>query len=376
MWWEGERMGAGVLPSFHNTYLQVLEQMEKLKRIHDLQVRNTEVAPRLSMEAAGNKSGCWNGAENPEVGRLFSISQVVVDLGRSNERESDGDDGTNFGVHEREMFSRENRIQGKGVQGGGSQVLEKQTKTSCNEMRERRTTREVESEGQKEGFQNFLMKKHQQDEKETMEDEEQRSWKIEEVWNQDDGKKRQRKEEFTFHVLERDVVELGEVIVKSDVASIDEEKNHSEARIGKKREENDDDPLIDVSNTTLHPNSDGETASETDKSHRHLSRLELSSETLKREVWHEIYEELTRVLSGYIPFEKNEGSDSLLSFVNWIGHFVRDRLDLLQREASHIDDLKDALTRQLRENEGLRSQKAALQDQLNVILSSLQQGSM
>jgi hypothetical protein len=90
----------------------------------------------------------------------------------------------------------------------------------------------------------------------------------------------------------------------------------------------------------------------------------------------EVYKELASVLVGFIPFEKKEGSDSLLSFVNQIGHYVRDQLDLVQREETHSGALKDALTREHRVNEVLRSEKAALQDELHVVLSTLQQGSM
>jgi hypothetical protein len=98
--WKGERMGAGALPSFHDSYLQVLEQSEILKHIHELQVQTTELAPlrQTSPMEAGNQSvRCWNETENPEgVWKVVSISQVVVDLGKG-EREIEGN-GTHFDI--------------------------------------------------------------------------------------------------------------------------------------------------------------------------------------------------------------------------------------------------------------------------------------
>jgi hypothetical protein len=58
--WKGERMGAGALPSFHDSYLQVLEQLEILKRIHELQVQTAELAPlrQTSLMEAGIQRVC------------------------------------------------------------------------------------------------------------------------------------------------------------------------------------------------------------------------------------------------------------------------------------------------------------------------------
>ncbi len=95
-----ERIGAGALPSFHDSYLQVLEQLEILKRIHELQVQTAELARlrQTSLMEAGNQSVCcWNETENPEgVWKVVSISQIIVDLGKG-EREIDGD-GTHFDI--------------------------------------------------------------------------------------------------------------------------------------------------------------------------------------------------------------------------------------------------------------------------------------
>jgi hypothetical protein len=363
-------MGAEALPSFHDTYREVLEQLEKLKRIHELQVWTAEVPPpRLSMEA-GNQSGPWNGTENPDVRRLVTISQVVVDLG-SNERESDGD-GALGGVDDKDMLNRE-RMKARG--GAQGVTLEKQTQTSHNEIPERGlTTSEVEYEDQKEVLGNLQLKQ-QHNQKETTEDEdEQRSWKVEEVWNQDDAKKSKTNEVLTFQYMGKTRGRLDALRGNSDAAFADKGKDYR-ARNGQERKEDNDRPLLDVSDTTLHPNSDRETASQTDKSHRHSTRLEIRRENLKRELWHEVYEELTSELGAYIPFEKKEGSDSLLNFVNQISHLVRDQFDLLQKEETHSGTLRDALTRKHRENEVLCSEKAALQDKLDVILSALQQGS-
>jgi hypothetical protein len=205
---------------------------------------------------------------------------------------------------------------------GGAQgvTLEKQTQTSHNEIPERGlTTSEVEYEDQKEVLGNLQLKQ-QHNQKETVEDEdEQRSWKVEEVWNQHDAKKSKTNEVLTFQYMGKTRGGLDALRGNSDAAFADKGKDYG-ARNGQEREVDNDRPLLDISDTTLHPNSDRETASQTDKSHRHSTRLEIRRENLKRELWHEVYEELTSELGAYIPFEKKEGSDSLLNFVNQISH--------------------------------------------------------
>ncbi len=356
------------MPSFHDSYLQVLEQLEILKRIHELQVQTAELAPpgQTSLMEAGNQSvRCWNETENPEgVWKVVSISQVVVDLGKG-EREIDGD-GTHFDIDEkRDTFSTE-RMEAILAQGGVSQVLKKHTQTSGNRMPERgTTTSEVESEGQKDILVNPL-KMHPHHQKETMQDEEaQKSWKFDKVWIQDDGNKHISNEDFRFHCVQRKRDNLGQIQGVNYAALTDKEKDQ-EARSGDEREEKND----------VNLNSDRETTSQTEKSCSHSVRLEPRHEILKREMQQEVYKELASVLVGFIPFEKKEGSDSLLTFVNQIGHFVRDQFDLVRRKETHSGALKDALTREHRVNEVLRSEKAALQDELHVVLSTLQQGSM